>query len=72
VKINEKIQISKNNENNTKIFINYTTFDRSWNRIEIIVDDVFAYNITLEVLKDNEDLELTSIEEYHHRSAWSK
>jgi hypothetical protein len=40
--------------------------------MEITIDDVFAYNITLEVLKDNEDLEPTLVKECCHRSDWPK
>jgi hypothetical protein len=57
VETDKKIQVSECSEKNTEISINYTTSDRSWNRMEITIDDVFAYNIALEVLKDNEDLE---------------
>jgi hypothetical protein len=72
VKTNEKIQIFESSEKNIEIFINYTTFGRSWNRIETTIDDVFAYNMVLEVLKDNKDLEPTLIEECRYRSDWLK
>jgi hypothetical protein len=36
------------------------------------ITNVFAYNITLKVLKDNEDFEPISVEEYYYRSDWSK
>jgi hypothetical protein len=38
--------------------------------MEIIVKDIFAYNITLDILKDNEGFEPILIEEYHHKSNW--
>jgi hypothetical protein len=40
--------------------------------METTIDNVFAHNIAFEVLKDNEDLELISVEECHHRSDWTK
>ena len=41
---------------------------KRWNRNEIDVDDIFAYNIVLNVMKNNEDLEPKSIEEYRCRN----
>jgi hypothetical protein len=72
VENDEKIQISENSEKNIEISINYTISSRSWNHMETTIDDVFAYNVALKVLKDNEDLEPTLVEECCHRSDWLK
>jgi hypothetical protein len=63
MKISKFLKVMKN----IKTSINYTTFGRSWNQIEIIVDDIFTYNIALDVLKDNKKLEPILVEECHHR-----
>jgi hypothetical protein len=72
VEIDEKIRSSESNEKNIDISIYCTIFCRSWNRMETTINDVFTYNITLEVLKDNEDFEPTSVEECCHIIYWSK
>jgi len=42
---------------NKEISINYVTTGIQWNRHEINVDDIFAYNLALNVINDNEDQE---------------
>ena len=46
---------------NKEISINYVTTEIQWNRHEINVDDIFANNIALNVINDNEDQEPRSI-----------
>ena len=69
-KISEEIQVLETYENE-EISINYHTRKR-WNRNEIDVNDIFAYNVVLNIMKENEDLEPTSVEECKHRNDWSK
>ena len=46
-----------------KILINFVTIGKSWNRKEIIIDDIFAYTIALEIMEADEDHEPRSIDE---------
>ena len=41
-----------------------------WNRCETIVDNVFAYNVALEIVNENEDHEPKSVEECRRRKDW--
>ena len=43
-----------------------------WNRKNVDIDDIFACNVALEIMDDNEDHEPTSIYEYTQRSNWIK
>ena len=38
------------------------------NRSEIVVDNIFAYNVALNIMQDSEDLEPRSVEECRQRS----
>ena len=57
---------------NKEISINYVTNGIQWNRLEINVDDIFAYNIALNVINDNEDQEPKSIKECRQSENWPK
>ena len=57
---------------NQEISINYVTTNQRWNRNKIDVDDIFAYNVALNIANDNEDLEPKSVEECRQRDDWPK
>ena len=59
-------------DENEEISINYVMTGERWNRNEIIVDDIFAYHVTQNVVNENEDLEPMSMEECRHREDWPK
>ena len=40
---------------------------RIWNRLEMTVDNTFAYNVTLEIMNEIEDLELKLVKKCQHR-----
>ena len=44
----------------------------SLDRSKIIVDNVFAYDVALNIMKGNEDLEPLSVEECRQRRDWPK
>ena len=66
--IQEEIQVPDNEE----ISINYIMSGITWNRNQIDVDDVFACNVALDVMDNNEDHEPKSIEECRQRNDWPK
>ena len=43
-----------------------------WDRNEVDIDDVFAYNVAINVMHDNEDHEPNSIKECEQRCDWPK
>ena len=69
VVILEEIQVPKTCDNQ-EISINYVTTGQRWNRNKIDVDDIFAYNVALNIVNDNEDLEPKSVEECRQRDDW--
>ena len=71
VVIPEEIQVPETCDNQ-EISINYVTTGQRWNRNKIDVDDIFAYNVALNIVNDNEDLEPKSVEECRQRDDWPK
>lgn len=49
---------------NEEISINYVMSRKIWNRNEIDVDDIFAYNVALEIMENDEDHEPKSVAEW--------
>ena len=43
-----------------------------WNRKHIVVDNVFAHNVALEIIKQDGDLQPKSIKECRQRNYWPK
>ena len=69
--IPEEIQVPETCDNQ-EISINYVATGQRWNRNKIDVDDIFAYNVALNIVNDNEDLEPKSVEECRQRDDWPK
>lgn len=64
--IPEESQVPDNEE----ISINYVMTGKRWNRNEIDVDDIFAYHIACNIVKDDEDHEPKCINECRQRNDW--
>ncbi|BBG98890.1 Disease resistance protein CC-NBS-LRR class family [Prunus dulcis] len=54
-----------------EISINYTSTDELWSRNEMIIDDIFAFSVAAEIIKDD-DIEPCSINECTQRQDWPK
>ena len=67
----EVVQVPETNENE-EISISYVHTGDRWNRNNIVVDNIFVYNIAADILKANEDLEPRTVEECQHRDDWTK
>ena len=54
----EDVQVPENSQDigNNEISINYVSIRKKWNRWEIIFDNIFAYNVALNTIHENEDL----------------
>ena len=65
--ISEECEIPKDNN---EISINYVMTGKRWNRTHVIIDNIFAYNVALDIISENEDLEPKSVEECRHRRDW--
>ena len=51
----EEFQVSESSENE-EISISYVTTGKRWNRQEIVVDNIFAYNVALNIIKESEEV----------------
>ncbi|CAN7010471.1 unnamed protein product [Brassica oleracea var. botrytis] len=56
---------------NNEISINYVMSGRKWNRKHVDMNDIFDYNVAVELM-DNKDLEPTSILECMQQPDWLK
>lgn len=45
---------------------------RRWNRNEIIIDNIFSYNTSLDIINEKEDLAPKSVKEYRRKNDWPK
>ena len=63
--ISEEGEIPKDNN---EISINYVMTGKRWNRTHVIIDNIFAYNVALDIISENEDPEPKSVEECRHRN----
>jgi len=52
--------------------INFVTTGKRWNRNEVIINNIFAYNVALDVIAENENHEPQSMTECRQRSDWPK
>ncbi|KAF3674022.1 Ras-related protein RABF2b [Capsicum annuum] len=71
VNIHEEINEPETQENE-ELSINSSDVETNLNRYEIVVDYVFAYNITTKIMQDSEDLEPRSITKCRQRNDWPK
>ena len=51
----EVIQVPENSQDigDDEISINYVSTKKEWNRREIIVNNIFAYNVALNIMHEN-------------------
>jgi len=70
-KTTKKVQITENNENE-EISISYVSTRKRWNRNNIVVDNIFAYNVAIEIMQQGEDVEPKSVNECRQRNDWPK
>ena len=54
-------------EDNNEISINYTMTGKRWNRINVVVDNIFAYNVAHNIIHENEDYGPKSVDECRNR-----
>ena len=52
----EEVQVLENDEKE-EISISYITTGKRWNQKDTVVDNIFAYNIDIEIIKQYEDFE---------------
>ena len=64
----EDVQVLANDE----IFINYASTGELWDRTKVVIDEVFCFAVATEILKEYDDHELRSVDEFRCKHDWSK
>ena len=67
----EDVQVPENCEND-EISINYVFTGEKWDRNKTIVNEIFAYNVALNIMHKSKDLEPRSVEKCRQRNYWPK
>ena len=67
----ENVEIYENNENKD-ISISYVTTAKRWKWNDVVVDNIFAYNVATEIMQQDEDHEPKSVDECRQRNGWPK
>ena len=57
---------------NNEISINYIMTRKRWNRTDVVVDNIFAYNVAHNIIHENEDSEPKSVEECKDWPKWKE
>ena len=52
--------------------MNYVLTRKLWNRKNVVIDKIFAYNVAIEIMLQDEDFETKSIHECRQRNDWPK
>ena len=64
----EEAQIPKNCE----ISVSYVHTREKWDRNNIVINNIFAFQVAPDIIRNNEDPEPRNMEECRHRNDWSK
>ena len=67
----EDVQVPENCKND-EISINYVFTGEKWDRNKTIVNEIFAYNVVLNIMHESKDLKPRSVEECRQRNDWPK
>ena len=59
----KNIEEDKTTEDNYEILINYVMTRKRWNQTNVIVDNIVAHNVTLDIISENEVPERKYVEE---------
>ena len=60
---NKNIEEDKTTEDNNEISISYVLTRKRWNQTNVVLDNIFTYNVALDIISENEDPEPKSVEE---------
>ena len=66
------IKEEKATKNNNEISINYVITRKNWSRTNVLVDSIFAYRVSLDILSENENLGPKFVEECQRRLVFMK
>ena len=57
---------------NNEILINYTMTRKRWNKINVVVGNIFVYNVAHNIIYENEDSKPKCVDECCNRKDWPK
>ena len=57
---------------NCEISVSYVQIEEKWDRNNIVINNIFAFQVASEVIRNDEDPEPRNVEEYRHRNDWLK
>ncbi|RTK79942.1 hypothetical protein DRJ71_16805, partial [Enterococcus faecalis] len=67
----EDVQVPENCEND-EISINYVFTGEKWDQNKTIINEIFAYNVALNIMNESKDLEPRTVEECRQMNDWPK
>ena len=59
----EQVSISPKEKQNNEITIGFVGIEKSWDRNEIIIDDIFSFTVALNITNDDEDHDPKTVNE---------
>ena len=66
--ISEEVQTFENNE----ISMNYVSKRKLWNQNNVVIDNIFAYNVATDIMQQDEDFEPKYVHECRQTNDWPK
>ena len=58
--------------NNEEISINYIHKGKIWDRNTTLIDDVFSFQVAIDIISNDEDQESQNMNECRHQNDWLK
>jgi len=52
--------------------MNYVSTRKRWNRINVVIDNMFAYNVAVEIMQQDEGFEPKFVNECRQKNYWPK
>ena len=68
----KEVLVSPKEIQKNKITIGFVGIEKSWDRNEISIDDIFSFIVALNITNDDGDLDPRIVEECRHRNNWPK
>ena len=57
---------------NCKISVSYVHTGEKWDRNNIVINNIFAFQVASDIIRNDEDPEPRNVEECRHRNDWPK
>ena len=57
---------------NYEISISYVHNKNKWDQNNVVVNNIFSFQVALNIIRNDEDLELKNVEKCRHRNDWPK